>query len=164
MPASRSGEEEQTPPRGPLVFGIPSPTMRLDAESSASPLRGSRPAERDPRQLLAAAESGDRSDVRAQVLAGVDVDAVDGRRRTAILLAAAGGHLEIVRALIDAGADIDRQDRTCLNPFLLGCITGDVALVRLMVSAGADLERLTRFGGNGITPASEKGHLEVVEE
>ena len=32
----------------------------------------------------------------------------------------------------------------------------------LMVEAGTDLKRLTRFGGNGLTPAAEKGHLEIV--
>ena len=33
-----------------------------------------------------------------------------------------------------------------------------------MVAAGTDLTRLTRFGGNGLTPAAEKGHVEIVRE
>lgn len=95
--------------------------------------------------------------------AGADINAVDRRGRTAILHAAMAGNLGSVSALIDAGADIDRQDRTCVNPFLWGCISGDADLVRMMLAAGCDLDRLTRFGGVGIHPAAEKGHLEVVK-
>jgi ankyrin repeat protein len=92
------------------------------------------------------------------------VDSVDRRGKTAMLVAAQAGRLDVVSALIDLGADVDIQDRTCLNPFLWGCIAGDLELVRLMISAGADIERTTRFGGVGITPAAEKGHVEVVRE
>jgi len=114
--------------------------------------------------LLDAAENGDLGAIRSLVATGADLDGPDRHGRTPILLAAMGRHYEIVRLLAEHGADIDRQDRICLNPFLLGCTTGDLALVRLMLDAGADLARVTRFGGNGITPASEKGFLEIVEE
>ena len=80
-----------------------------------------------------------------------------------MLRAAKAGHYNVVRALIAAGADIDLQDDTSLNPFLYGCINGDLELVRIAVEAGTNLELLTRFGGNGLTPAAEKGHVDVVE-
>ena len=98
------------------------------------------------------------------IAGGADLDATDRRGRTPITLAAAGGHHDAVALLIRHGADIDKQDNTCLNPFLIGCTTGDLTLVRMMLDAGADLTLLTRFGGNGLTPASEKGYLEIVEE
>lgn len=66
--------------------------------------------------------------------------------------------------LISAGADIDKQDQTCFNPFLIGCLTNDLTLLRIVLPADPDLDRLTRFGGVGITPASEKGHVEIVRE
>jgi ankyrin repeat protein len=69
-----------------------------------------------------------------------------------------------VALLIAAGADIDKQDQTCFNPFLISCLTNDLTLLRLVLPANPDLDRLTRFGGVGITPASEKGHVEIVRE
>lgn len=118
----------------------------------------------DPSAYLKAAEHGDLGQVRAELDAGAPIDARTPQRRSAILLAAMGGHLEVVRHLIAAGADIDAQDDTCFNPFIWGCIHDDLALVRTMVAAGTDLRRLTRFGGNGLTPAAEKGHLDIVRE
>ncbi|MGB3377126.1 MAG: ankyrin repeat domain-containing protein, partial [Microbacterium sp.] len=91
-----------------------------------------------------------------------DKDAVDREEATAVLRAARGGHLDVVRALIAEGVDIDAQDQTCFNPFIHGCIFDDLELVKTMVEAGTDLTRLTRMGGNGLTPAAEKGHLEIV--
>lgn len=113
-------------------------------------------------RYLAAAAAGDLAEVRSALAAGADKDALDREEASAILRAARGGHYEVVRALIDAGVDIDAQDQTCFNPFLHGCINNDLELVRMMVEAGADLKRLTRFGGNGLTPAAEKGYLEIV--
>lgn len=112
--------------------------------------------------LLTAAAAGDAAAIRDALERGADVDARGPGRASALLLAARSGNDDAVRALIEAGADVDAQDDASLNPFLLGCITNRVGLVRLMVAAGCDLERRTRFGGNGLTPASEKGHVDVV--
>ena len=114
------------------------------------------------RNYLAAAAVGDLPAAREALAGGANRDATDREEASAILLAARGGHHAVVRALIAAGVDIDAQDQTCSNPFLFGCITGDLALVRMMVEAGADITRRTRMGGNGLTPAAEKGHREVV--
>ncbi|MDO5736881.1 MAG: ankyrin repeat domain-containing protein [Propionibacteriaceae bacterium] len=91
-----------------------------------------------------------------------EIDATDTLGRTAALIAAKAGRLDVLTALIDAGADINAQDNICLNPFLWGCISGNLELVRLMHDAGADLTLLTRFGGVGIHPPAEKGHVETV--
>lgn len=111
---------------------------------------------------LDAAAAGDLDAVTTALAQGVDKDAVDREEASAVLRAARGGHMAVVDALIAAGVDIDQQDQTCFNPFILGCITNNLPLVQTMVEAGADLRVLTRFGGNGLTPAAEKGHVEVV--
>lgn len=110
------------------------------------------------------ASEGDDLAVAELIAQGAAVDATDEHGRTAILTAAMAGHHNTVKLLIDLGADVDCQDNTCLNPFLLGCVTGDEQLVRTMLAAGTDLTRLTRFGGNGLLPASEKGFVNIVEE
>ncbi len=111
-----------------------------------------------------AAGNGNLEGVKKSLELGIDINLQDKRKRTAILLASMEKHYDVVQYLADEGADINIQDETCLNPFLFGCINGDLTLVRLMISAGADLNLLTRFGGVGITPACEKGHVEVVRE
>lgn len=113
-------------------------------------------------RYLAAAAAGDLDGVRAALADGADKDAVDREEASAILAAARGKHYDVVRFLIGEGVDIDAQDQTCFNPFIHGCIHNDLEIVKIMVEAGTDLKRLTRFGGNGLTPAAEKGHLEIV--
>ncbi|VTN14705.1 Ribulose-5-phosphate 4-epimerase and related epimerases and aldolases [Raoultella terrigena] len=66
--------------------------------------------------------------------------------------------------LIAAGIDINKQDQTRLNPFLISCLNNDLTLLRLILPADPDLNCLTRFGGVGLTPACEKGHLAIVKE
>lgn len=113
-------------------------------------------------RYLAAAAAGDLDGVRAALADGADKDAVDREEASAILAAARDKHYDVVRFLIGEGVDIDAQDQTCFNPFIHGCIHNDLEIVKIMVEAGTDLKRLTRFGGNGLTPAAEKGHLEIV--
>ncbi len=89
--------------------------------------------------------------------------AKDKHKRSALLIAAMNQYYDLVQYLIVIGADLNAQDNTRLNPFIWGCIQNDLKLVKIMVEAGADLECLTRFGGNGLIPASDKGNVEVVE-
>ncbi len=114
--------------------------------------------------LHTAACKGDLITLETLLMKGCDINQTNRQKQTAILLAAMGQQYRTVEFLIDKGADINRQDETSLNPFLWGCLNNDLTLVKIMLKAGADLERLTRFGGVGITPAAEKGHLEVVKE
>jgi len=115
-------------------------------------------------EFLAAAEAGDRDTLQRFLQQGIDINARNKQKQTAILLAAMNDQLETVKFLIQEGADINLQDQICLNPFLYGCINGKLELVKIMLQANTDLERLTRFGGVGVHPASEKGFVEVVRE
>jgi len=115
-------------------------------------------------EFLLAAEQGNGDALKACLEKGVDINATNRQKRTAIIIASLNKHYPCVELLIDAGANIDQQDQTCFNPFLISCLTNDLTLLRLVLPANPDLDRLTRFGGVGITPASEKGHLEVVQE
>ncbi|MGL5385543.1 MAG: ankyrin repeat domain-containing protein [Serratia sp. (in: enterobacteria)] len=114
--------------------------------------------------FLFAAEQGDSEALKSCLDKGVDINAVNRQGRTAITIASLNKHYDCVELLIAAGADIDKQDQTCFNPFLLSCLNNDLTLLRLVLPANPDLDRLTRFGGVGITPASEKGHVDIVRE
>lgn len=115
-------------------------------------------------QFFHAAQQGDLETVKKCLDQGVDINVTNRQRRTAIIMASLNKHYHCVEFLIHAGADINQQDDTCFNPFLLSCLNNDLTLLRLVLSANPDLLRLTRFGGVGITPASEKGYVEIVRE
>ncbi|MGE7908562.1 ankyrin repeat domain-containing protein [Lysinibacillus xylanilyticus] len=115
-------------------------------------------------KFFEAAEVGDIDTLNDYLKQGVDINSRNKQKRTAILIAAMNDQLEAVKFLIMEGADIDLQDQICLNPFLYGCINGKLELVKMMIKANTDIERLTRFGGVGVHPASEKGFVEVVRE
>jgi len=115
-------------------------------------------------EFLLAAEQGNVDALKACLDKGVDINATNRQKRTAIIIASLKKHYPCVEYLIAAGADIDKQDQTCFNPFLISCLTNDLTLLRIMLPANPDLDRLTRFGGVGITPASEKGHVDIVRE
>ncbi|KZE52191.1 hypothetical protein AV540_09950 [Brevibacillus parabrevis] len=114
--------------------------------------------------FLEAAAEGNIEALKQHLEQGVDINARNRQKRTAILTAAMHDHLDAVSFLIEAGADIDLQDETCFNPFLYACIHNKLELVQMMVKAGTNLELLTRFGGVGLTPACEKGHVDIVRE
>ncbi len=114
--------------------------------------------------FLIAAEQGQLDTLKKCLSNGVDINVTNRQGRTAIINASLNKHYECVSFLINAGADIDKQDQTCFNPFLLSCLNNDLTLLRLVLPANPNLDLLTRFGGVGITPASEKGHVEIVRE
>jgi ankyrin repeat protein len=110
-------------------------------------------------EFLLAAEQGNIDALKACLDKGVDINATNRQKRTAIIIASLNKHYACVEHLIAAGADIDKQDKTCFNPFLISCLTNDLTLLRIVLPAGPDLDRLTRFGGVGITPARKKATL-----
>ena len=111
-----------------------------------------------------AAAQGNIDALKQHLEQGIDINVRNRQKRTAILIAAMNDQYEAVQFLVDAGANVDLQDETCFNPFLYGCINNKLELVKMMIKAGTDIDLLTRFGGVGITPASEKGHVEIVRE
>ncbi|PIJ50158.1 hypothetical protein BL250_10755 [Erwinia sp. OLTSP20] len=113
--------------------------------------------------FLVAAERGDGEGLIDGLQQKVDVNHRNHQGRSAIILASLNKHYHCVSLLIGAGADINQQDQTCLNPFLISCLNNDVTLFRMLLPASPDLTRLTRFGGVGLTPACEKGHVEMVD-
>jgi len=115
-------------------------------------------------EFLLAAEKGNADALKACLDKQVDINITNRQGRTAIVIASLNKHYDCVELLISAGADINKQDQTCFNPFLISCLNNDLTLLRLVLPAKPDLNCLSRFGGVGITPASEKGHVEIVRE
>ncbi|MEX0499881.1 Ribulose-5-phosphate 4-epimerase and related epimerases and aldolases [Raoultella terrigena] len=115
-------------------------------------------------EYLLAAEQGNLAQLKQCLLKGVNINSANRHGQTAIVLASLHQHYDCVAQLIAAGIDINKQDQTRLNPFLISCLNNDLTLLRLILPADPDLNCLTRFGGVGLTPACEKGHLAIVKE
>lgn len=114
--------------------------------------------------LIAAAERGDTNEVRRLLDNGANIDATDSQGRTAILAATHRNRVDTVKALIEAGADINIRDERKDNPFLYAGAEGLLEIVKLLNAAGADTKLTNRYGGIAVIPASERGHVEVVQE
>jgi uncharacterized protein len=112
-------------------------------------------------RLLAAAERGDASDVRAALAAGANVNARGAGNRPAVLVATAARKTGAVAALIEAGADVNLRDDNLDSAFLLAGAQGDVEVLRLCAPT-ANVSILNRFGGTALIPAAERGHIEAV--
>ena len=68
--------------------------------------------------LIEAAQKGDLAAVERLLARGADIDARDGRGRTALLAATHGNHVAVARALIAAGADVNAKDSIEDSPYL----------------------------------------------
>lgn len=123
-------------------------------------------AERDglerERRLKAAAMAGDADAVGALLDAGVDVDAVDGCRRTALSHAAFSGHVDTVRLLLERGANVDRANMQRRTPLIQGADQGHTAIVELLLEAGADVNRRGIFEQSALVVAAWQGHAQTV--
>lgn len=120
-----------------------------------------RPAHPDA-ALLQAAEVGDADAVAVALRAGADIEARDGRSRTALLLAATSDHVAVAQLLVAMGADSDALDERHDTPWLVTGVTGSVAMLEALLPANPDLAIRNRFGGLSPIPASERGHVDYV--
>jgi ankyrin repeat protein len=108
--------------------------------------------------IHSAARMRDVEAVRQELVAGVDVDVVNGRAEngdggnTALWFAAQGPRpngADVARVLIEAGADVNRQcehGRTALH---MAAAWGQAGVVRLLLENGADP---TIVDDEGMTP------------
>lgn len=115
-------------------------------------------------QLIASAEKGEVEDVLKLLQDGADINATDGRGRTAVMAATYNNKAETVKALIQEGADINLRDESLNNVLLYAGAEGFLEIVKLAIDAGANPQLTNRYGGTALIPASERGHVEVVQE
>lgn len=116
------------------------------------------------RDLLKAAELGNREAVAKLLADGADIDATDERGRTSAMIAVHTDQLELFQLLIGQGANINIRDHRQDNPLLYAGAEGKLDFVKAAVAAGADTTVTNRFGGTALIPAADRGHVEIVRE
>jgi len=95
------------------------------------------------RCLIDQASRGNLKSVRDLIDAGVNVDAQDEQKRTALMLASKNGHLDIVKTLVNAGAALNLQGNEGgyggNTALMYACRHSHLEVVKILISAGANL-------------------------
>jgi len=93
-----------------------------------------------PTELHKAAERGDLQRTEELIGTGYScINALNGRRETALLVAARSGHYDVANYLIKAGANIEVSDYHGHTPLLAATRSNHPKIVELLLTAGADV-------------------------
>lgn len=111
--------------------------------------------------LIAAAGKGDLTAVERLIREAANIEARDGRGRTALLAATHGNHAAVARTLIAAGADVNAKDNMEDSPFLYAGAEGRTGILNMTLPT-ANLKSTNRYGGTALIPAAHHGHVEAV--
>ena len=92
-----------------------------------------------PGALHRAAQAGDINGLKAALAAGVDVDALDGRGRTALMHAVDKGYTLLVEPLLEAGAAPDTRAPDGATALFMAVAHGHTEIVAMLMRAGAEV-------------------------
>src|SRR6185437_5061260 len=129
--------------------------------------RGAKPAPANGEPALVAAAGiadDDPAGVKLLLKHRAAVNAVDARRRSALVAAAAEGHEQIARALCAAGADVALADRHGSTALMEAARAGAVGIVQRLAEAQPDARARDSHGRDALTLAcqSPRAHADTV--
>ena len=113
---------------------------RIDGIAVGLAAKGSEPSAGAgaAKSLHSALRAGDRLSVEREMLAGADVNALDGDGLSPLFHPVAFGDKEMVKALLKAGSDPNAPGQSVMA-LTAAASTGDAAMVRLLLGAGAEV-------------------------
>lgn len=115
--------------------------------------------------FINAARNNDTATLQNLLAQGVDIEATDRHKRTALMMATYENNFEASQFLIKAGANVNAQDDRLESPALHAGAMGYLEILKALLATGkVDHLLLNRYGGTALIPACERGHTEVVKE
>lgn len=116
-------------------------------------------------EFINAAKNNEIGKLQNLLKNGVDIEARDTHKRTALMVATYENNVEASKFLIDAGANLNAQDDRLESPLLHAGALGYLEILKAILATNkAKHMVLNRYGGTALIPACERGHTEVVEE
>lgn len=109
------------------------------------------------------ARSGETTELKKMIDAGLPVDLADEKGQTLLMLSSYNGRKETTRMLLDAGADPDRRNDRGQTPLGGTAFKGYREIAGLLIDAGADIHADNGAGMSPIHYAAMFGRWDVVE-
>lgn len=101
-----------------------------------------------------AATFGNVERIRAALKAGADPNALDERKRPALVAAVTSGRVEAVQALLDAGAQVGASDKQGLTALHVAAQAGEPTILKALIAHKADPDALAKPHGLRGEPAT----------
>ncbi|KAJ4353746.1 uncharacterized protein N0V89_005476 [Didymosphaeria variabile] len=92
-----------------------------------------------------------------------DINAVEGKEKTALHLAVAHGRDDIVELLVHYGANVKARSDGKWTPLHNACQQGSVKIIRILLGAGAEINARLLNGMTSLHIAAQNDHLDVVQ-
>ncbi|MBR5887347.1 MAG: ankyrin repeat domain-containing protein [Akkermansia sp.] len=116
-----------------------------------------------PQRVIYRAAVAGATELKQALNSGLNVNAVDDDRETALMQAADKGNLKAVRNLIAAGADVNLQDEDGETALMIAADDGYTEIVRALLSAGADTNLRNEDGETALDISVKERHRETAE-
>lgn len=113
-----------------------------------------------------AALDGDVNLIKDAISAGVDVNAINEQKQTALMLTSFNGHLEIIKFLIDNGAEVTLKDENSRNALMYASTGPFNESVKYLLASGAkaDINAIDNVENwTAIMFASGEGQMSVMK-
>jgi ankyrin repeat protein len=108
-------------------------------------------------RMLAAAQSGNVSEIETSLKRGAKVDVLDEIGCTPLMIAARAGNLDAVQRLLDRGAEIDARTPVCGTALIQASLFGRTEVVQLLLRRHANIRIANMFGRTALDYAMMSG-------
>lgn len=113
--------------------------------------------------LHKAAHDGDVTAAQRLLTSGANLNARDGKGRTAFHVAAFASKADIMQVLAKAGADVNTLDSELYDAVTIAAVANDVPTLKAALAAGNKATNITSmYVGTALIAAAHLGHDEVV--
>ncbi|MBQ7024654.1 MAG: ankyrin repeat domain-containing protein [Akkermansia sp.] len=117
----------------------------------------------NPQESILKAAATSPAALQKELDSGIDINATDDDRDTALMDAAEEGNLTAVKNLIAAGADVNLQNEDAKSALMMAAGEGHTEVVKTLLAAGADPAAVDKDGETAHQKAVDDGHDATAE-